>query len=176
MFMKNKTTMGAVYDFAVNLLRRIYDARISGTAILDSELLFPDAPRFIAAWPQLRLEALPLVECLQSLPRFHELMASQAEISANRSNAVVAPADRRGRRYGKVDRSGLIKRSLTQMGCSSESCRRAQDSSKSRRWVFQLALRCDEYSVVPPPVTLPSRGDLALKHPSLPTFRIRLGH
>jgi len=75
--------MGVVYDFAANLVRRLYDARISGAAILDSELLFPDAPRFIAAWPQLRLEALQLVERLQSVPRFHELMASQAEISAN---------------------------------------------------------------------------------------------
>jgi len=75
--------MGVVYDFAANAIRRIYDARISGPPVLDAEQLFPDAARFIAAWPELRLEALQLAERLQSVPRFHELMASQAEISAN---------------------------------------------------------------------------------------------
>lgn len=75
--------MGVLYDFAAHAVRRIYDARISGGPVLDSAQLFPEAQRFIAAWPQLRLEALQVAERLQSVPRFHELMASQADISAN---------------------------------------------------------------------------------------------
>ncbi len=75
--------MGVVYDSAANLLRRIYDARIDDAPVLDAQQRFPDAQRFIDAWPQLRDEALQLVGRLQSVPRFHELMASQAAISAN---------------------------------------------------------------------------------------------
>lgn len=75
--------MGVLYDVAANTVRRIYDARIKGAPVLDARQLFPEAQRFIAAWPQLREEALSLVGSLQSVPRFHELMASQAEISAN---------------------------------------------------------------------------------------------
>lgn len=75
--------MGVVYDWAAHLLRRIYDARIDDAPVLDARQRFPDAQRFIDAWPQLRAEALQLVGQLQSVPRFHELMASQAEISAN---------------------------------------------------------------------------------------------
>jgi aspartate beta-hydroxylase len=44
---------------------------------------FPEAEHFIAAWPALREEALELAKNLQRVPRFHELMSNQAEISAN---------------------------------------------------------------------------------------------
>ena len=75
--------MSVLYDFSANLIRRIYDARISDQPVLDMETLFPDGRRFQQAWPQLREEALALVKQLHAVPRFHELMASQAEISAN---------------------------------------------------------------------------------------------
>lgn len=74
--------MSVVYDWAANLLRRIYDARIDDAPVLDTRQRFPDAQRFIDAWPQLRDEALRVAQRLQSVPRFHELMAAQADISA----------------------------------------------------------------------------------------------
>jgi aspartate beta-hydroxylase len=75
--------MGVLYDFSANTVRRIYDTRISGLPVLDMAALFPNGNRFKQAWPQLREEALKMAAQLQSVPRFHELMASQAEISAN---------------------------------------------------------------------------------------------
>jgi len=75
--------MSVLYDFSANLIRRIYDARISDQPVLDMATLFPDGRRFQQAWPQLREEALALVKQLHAVPRFHELMASQADISAN---------------------------------------------------------------------------------------------
>jgi aspartate beta-hydroxylase len=75
--------MGVWYNLASGAVRAIYDARISTPAVLDSREYFPAAQRFVDAWPELRAEALLLAERLQTVPRFHELMSEQADISAN---------------------------------------------------------------------------------------------
>lgn len=73
----------SLYDSSVSLLRRIYDRRIATPAVLDPESDFPSAASFARAWPQLRAEALAIQADLAQVPRFHELMAQQAELSAN---------------------------------------------------------------------------------------------
>ena len=75
--------MGALYDRSAEAIRRIYDRRISGGPVLDIAAHFPDARRFVDAWPALRDEAIRVAADLQRVPRFHELMPEQAEISAN---------------------------------------------------------------------------------------------
>ncbi|CAI0930423.1 aspartyl/asparaginyl beta-hydroxylase domain-containing protein [Serratia grimesii] len=75
--------MSAIYDWSVLALRRIYDRRISGTPVLDSAHLFPDAQRFTGQWQQIREEALTVAEDLRNIPRFHEIMIEQASISDN---------------------------------------------------------------------------------------------
>jgi aspartate beta-hydroxylase len=75
--------MSAIYDWSVLALRRIYDRRISGTPVLDSARLFPDAQRFTGQWQQIREEALTVAEDLRNIPRFHEIMIEQASISDN---------------------------------------------------------------------------------------------
>lgn len=75
--------MSAIYDWSVLALRRIYDRRISGTPVLDSAHLFPDAQRFTGQWQQIREEALTVAEDLRNIPRFHEIMIEQASISNN---------------------------------------------------------------------------------------------
>ena len=75
--------MSFIYDRTVSVLRRIFDARLEGPAVLDSATLFPAAARFAAAWPALRDEALAVARDLQRVPRFHEIMSAQAPISAN---------------------------------------------------------------------------------------------
>lgn len=75
--------MSAVYDHATDLIRRIYDKRLSDPAILDVMERFPSAQRYVDAWPALRDEALRLAEEFTGIPRFHEFMAEQASISAN---------------------------------------------------------------------------------------------
>jgi aspartate beta-hydroxylase len=72
-----------IYDLSVRALRATYDARISTPPVLDADAVFPAARRFAAAWPEIREEALALARELERLPRFHELMKEQAEISAN---------------------------------------------------------------------------------------------
>jgi aspartate beta-hydroxylase len=73
--------MSRFYDRASDLVRRIYEKRIDAPAILDADLDFPNSVRFVAAWQAIRDEALALR--VEKVPRFHELMPEQADISAN---------------------------------------------------------------------------------------------
>jgi aspartate beta-hydroxylase len=70
------------YDWPVRAVRRLYEVRVATPPVLDAARLFPEARRFVEAWPALREEALAVAGRLQTVPRFHELMAEQAEISA----------------------------------------------------------------------------------------------
>lgn len=73
--------MAGLYERATRLLRRLFDAAVDTPPVLDAGQLFPAAGAFVAAWPALRAEALALRR--RRLPRFHELMAEQADISAH---------------------------------------------------------------------------------------------
>lgn len=75
--------MTVVYDLTANLVRKIYDTRISGPSVLDSEVYFPAAQSFGEHWQTLRDEAMDIAANLGQVPRFHELLPSQADISAN---------------------------------------------------------------------------------------------
>ncbi|TIT69304.1 MAG: aspartyl/asparaginyl beta-hydroxylase domain-containing protein, partial [Mesorhizobium sp.] len=55
--------------------------RIDAPAILDAGTHFPNAAKFTAAWQEIRDEALAVK--LNKVPRFHDIMPEQAEISAN---------------------------------------------------------------------------------------------
>ncbi|GAB7540313.1 aspartyl/asparaginyl beta-hydroxylase domain-containing protein [Burkholderia sp. 3C] len=75
--------MAAFYDLGARTLRHLYDRKIRSAAVLDTAALFPDARRFTAAWRTLRDEALDVARDLPRIPRFHEIMREQADISAN---------------------------------------------------------------------------------------------
>jgi aspartate beta-hydroxylase len=75
--------MSMLYDQTASVMRRIFDSRIVAPAVLDPGTHFPDADRFVAAWRELRDEALAVAARLQDVPRFHEIMPEQAAISAN---------------------------------------------------------------------------------------------
>jgi aspartate beta-hydroxylase len=83
MHIHKKIDMAAFYDVGARALRTLYDRRIDAGAVLDSATLFPDASRFVAAWPAIRDEALAVSRDLARIPRFHEIMREQASISAN---------------------------------------------------------------------------------------------
>ena len=72
-----------LYDRAAVVVRAIYDRRIDTPAILDAERYFPNAQRFTAAFAGIRREALAVGEGLPRIPRFHDIMPAQADISAN---------------------------------------------------------------------------------------------
>ncbi|MBN9234431.1 aspartyl beta-hydroxylase [Mesorhizobium hungaricum] len=69
------------YDSASGLVRRIYERRIDAPPILDAATEFPDAQKFTAEWQAIRDEALAVR--IDKVPRFHEIMPEQADISAN---------------------------------------------------------------------------------------------
>lgn len=71
------------YDNARDVVRSLYDARIDTPPVLDTNLYFPAAKDFVSRWQAIRNEALELRRDLGRVPRFHELMKEQADISAN---------------------------------------------------------------------------------------------
>ncbi len=76
--------MQSLYDRAGALIRAIYDFRLSGPPVLDCEKSFPGAGRLAGAWRDIgRAEALAIAASVENVPRFHEIMEAQAEISAN---------------------------------------------------------------------------------------------
>jgi len=73
----------SLYDNARDVVRSVYDARIDTPAILNTDLYFPAAEDFVEKWRDIRDEALAVRRNLANVPRFHELMKEQADISAN---------------------------------------------------------------------------------------------
>lgn len=72
-----------VYDQAMGAMRAYYDRRIDTPAVLDTAHYFPRAACFTAAFAAIRHEALTIAGTLNRVPRFHDLMPQQADISAN---------------------------------------------------------------------------------------------
>jgi aspartate beta-hydroxylase len=70
-----------LYDHAVGAVRAIYDRRIDTPPTLDASHYFPNAPRFVHAYPDIRREALGIIGVLHTVPRFHDLMPQQEDIS-----------------------------------------------------------------------------------------------
>ena len=77
------TAMGRLYDSGARLMRRIYDRRLHDAAVLDAARHFPDAVSFETNWQAIRTEALQVAASIANIPRFHEIMREQADISAN---------------------------------------------------------------------------------------------
>jgi aspartate beta-hydroxylase len=75
--------MASVYSHIADGARWLYDRRIDAPAVLDTEQYFPNARRFVDSWQLLSEEALAIAGHLPSVPRFHEIMPQQTEISAN---------------------------------------------------------------------------------------------
>jgi len=75
--------MASWYGAVGDGLRWIYDRRIDAPAVLDAEEAFPGGAAFAGAWQGLRAEALAVAGMFDQIPRFHEIMREQTEISAN---------------------------------------------------------------------------------------------
>lgn len=73
--------MTKFYDRASNVVRRIYEKRIDAPAVLEADIDFPNSAKFVAAWEKIRDEAV--AARVDTMPRFHDIMPEQAEISAN---------------------------------------------------------------------------------------------
>jgi len=73
----------SLYDTARDVVRSVYDARIHTPPVLDTAHYFPNAQRFVDNWHAIRAEALTVKQNLAAVPRFHDIMREQADISAN---------------------------------------------------------------------------------------------
>ena len=71
------------YDRAADLVRTIYDGRLDGPPVLDLKQYFPAGEAFAASWQAVRDEAAQVARRLHRVPRFHDIMREQTEISAN---------------------------------------------------------------------------------------------
>jgi aspartate beta-hydroxylase len=71
----------SLYDHASGVVRTIYDRRINTPAILNAAHYFPRAQTFQQRWQDIRKDAQAIR--LENVPRFHEIMGAQEEISAN---------------------------------------------------------------------------------------------
>ena len=76
-------SVGQIYDRAANVVRAIYDSRIATPATLEAERYFPNARLFDERWIEIRDEAFAVAGMLRHIPRFHDIMPAQADISAN---------------------------------------------------------------------------------------------
>jgi aspartate beta-hydroxylase len=72
-----------LYDRASGAVRALYDRRITTPATLDAEHYFPNARLFNERWSAIRDEALAIAATIEKVPRFHDIMPAQADISAN---------------------------------------------------------------------------------------------
>jgi aspartate beta-hydroxylase len=72
----------SLYERTGETVRRFYDRRIQEAPLLDEQRYFPQAQLFRDRWQDIRAEALKVSEGrLSQIPRFHEIMPEQAEIS-----------------------------------------------------------------------------------------------
>jgi aspartate beta-hydroxylase len=75
--------MSVLYDSAIRALRWIFDHRIRAPHLLDAASDFPGGANFVASWRRIREEALALAQHMPGIPRLHEMMQEQADISAS---------------------------------------------------------------------------------------------
>jgi aspartate beta-hydroxylase len=75
--------MSLAYDSAVGFVRSLYDRSITTPSVLDTIRYFPNAKRFTERWLDIRSEALAAAAELHNIPRFHDIMPEQRDISAN---------------------------------------------------------------------------------------------
>ena len=64
-------------------MTKVYNAFVKTPSVLETKEFFPGAEKFTTNWEQLRAEALALTSEIGNVPRFHELMPEQYQLSAH---------------------------------------------------------------------------------------------
>ena len=75
--------MSVAYSIARAGMTGVYNTFVKTPPVLNPETYFPGANDFTQNWEALRQEALALVDSLETVPRFHELMPEQYKLSAH---------------------------------------------------------------------------------------------
>ncbi len=80
---RRKALMNTLYDFVSASLRRLYDRRLSAPPVLDGDRHFPEHAVLAANWTRIREECLRLMQDIERVPHFHDVMAEQKSLSAH---------------------------------------------------------------------------------------------
>ena len=75
--------MSVAYSIARAGMTKVYNTFVKTPSVLEPELYFPGASDFAENWEALRGEALQLIDTLENVPKFHELMPEQYQLSAH---------------------------------------------------------------------------------------------
>lgn len=73
--------MGKTLDIAISGTRAIYGLWIDTPPVLDTKKYFPEAKRLESNWRDIREEALPFLACIDRVPRVHEIVERQDDLS-----------------------------------------------------------------------------------------------
>ncbi len=75
--------MSIAYSIARAGMTKVYNSFVHTPSVLNAEDYFPGAAEFTNNWQELREEALQLTNDLDRVPKFHELMPEQYQLSAH---------------------------------------------------------------------------------------------
>lgn len=75
--------MSLAYNLVRSGMTGIYNTFIKTPPVLNMQQYFPGASEFTDNWEAIRAEAMSLIDDIQSVPRFHELMPEQYKLSSH---------------------------------------------------------------------------------------------
>lgn len=75
--------MSIAYSLVRSTITGVYNTFIDTPPVLSTQHFFPGASRFTSNWPALREEAMQLIDNIESVPRFHDLMPEQYQLSSH---------------------------------------------------------------------------------------------
>lgn len=75
--------MSLAYSLVRGAMARVYNTFITTPPVLNMSKYFPGADVFTGNWEALRCEALQLIDTIQTVPKFHELMPEQYKLSSH---------------------------------------------------------------------------------------------
>lgn len=73
--------MNRLYAVSSGMVRSLYSRYVDTPPVLEKQRYFPAYRRFEEGFPAIRRECLALMEEIQAIPEFHELMKEQADLS-----------------------------------------------------------------------------------------------
>lgn len=74
--------MSLAYRLVRSTMTGVYNVFLKTPPVLEMAEFFPDAPQFTENWKDIRAEAMALCDEINAIPKFHELMPEQYQLSA----------------------------------------------------------------------------------------------
>lgn len=75
--------MSIAYNVVRSAMTGVYNSFIKTPPVLNMQQFFPGADAFTGNWEAIRGEAMALIDNIESVPRFHDLMPEQYKLSSH---------------------------------------------------------------------------------------------